>query len=171
MRQKSAPLGCSGDNLGINRMTRKILKSGLLFICVQIFSAPTFAEEFIGHVVSIADGDTLTVLVNEHDRIKVRLSEIDAPEKAQPFGQRSKQSLSDICFDKDAVLQKTGTDRYGRMVAKVYCAGVDANAEQIRTGMAWAYRKYLRDQSLLNLDTHFAIRSATKSWQNALAFE
>lgn len=117
-----------------------------------LFSCPAAAEEIVGRVVGVADGDTLTILVNGREQIKVRLAEIDAPEKSQPFGQRSKQSLSDLCFDKDAVLQKTDTDRYGRTVAKVYCDGMDANAEQIRRGLAWAYRKYLHDQSLLVLE-------------------
>lgn len=133
-------------------MIKWLLKLGSLLIIVQIFSASALAEEIIGHVVGVVDGDTLTILVNEHEQIKVRLAEIDAPEKAQPFGQRSKQSLSDLCFGKDAVLQKTDTDRYGRTVAKVHCAGIDANAEQIRVGLAWAYRKYIHDQSLLDLE-------------------
>ena len=114
----------------------------LLLVFAQLHWTSAFAEEIIGRIVGVADGDTLTILVNEHEQIKVRLAEIDAPEKAQPFGQRSKQSLSAMCFGKDAVLQKTDTDRYGRTVAKVYCAGVYANAEQIRVGLAWAYRKY-----------------------------
>jgi len=125
--------------------------SALLFLLL-LFSSHAFAEEIIGRVVGVTDGDTLTVLVNGHDQVKVRLAEIDAPEKSQPFGQRSKQSLSDMCFHKNAVLQTTDIDRYGRTVAKVYCSGVDANAEQIRVGMAWAYRKYLHDQSLLGLE-------------------
>lgn len=123
----------------------------LSFLLFTLLSA--VAEEITGHVVGVADGDTLTLLVKGHDQIKVRLAEIDAPEKSQPFGQRSKQSLSDQCFDKEAVLQKTATDRYGRTVAKVTCAGVYTNAEQIRVGLAWAYRKYLSDQSLLELES------------------
>lgn len=125
--------------------------SAILFLFL-LFSVHALGEEIKGRVVGVTDGDTLTVLVNGHDQIKVRLAEIDAPEKSQPFGQRSKKSLSDLCFNKDAVLQKTDTDRYGRTVAKVYCTGVYANAEQIRVGMAWAYRKYLHDQSLLSLE-------------------
>lgn len=117
-----------------------------------LLSFPAVAEEIVGRVVGVSDGDTLTILVNGREQIKVRLAEIDAPEKKQAFGQRSKQSLSDLCFDKNAVLQKTDTDRYGRTVAKVYCDGVYANAEQIRRGLAWAYRKYLHDQSLLALE-------------------
>jgi hypothetical protein len=49
-------------------------------------------------VVAIADGDTLTVHCNKHEQIKIRLAEIDAPEKKQPFGMRSKQSLSQLCY-------------------------------------------------------------------------
>jgi micrococcal nuclease len=78
----------------------------------------------------------------------VRLAEID-----QPFGQRSKQSLSDLCFARDTVLDTTDKVRYGRTVPKVYCGGVYANPEQIRSGMAWAYRKYHHDQSLLGLES------------------
>jgi endonuclease YncB( thermonuclease family) len=126
--------------------------SSLLFTLV-LLSTNALSEEIKGRVIGIADGDTLTVLVNEHDQIKVRLAEIDAPEKSQPFGQRSKQSLSDLCFNTEAVLQTTGIDRYGRTLAKVYCSGIDANTEQVKTGLAWAYRKYLHDQSLLELES------------------
>lgn len=121
-------------------------------ILTLLFSTPIFAEKIIGRVVSVADGDTLTISVQGHDQVRVRLAEIDAPEKKQPFGQRSKQSLSNLCFGKDAIMQKIRTDRYGRTIARVYCAKVDANAEQIRGGLAWAYRQYLQDQTLLDLE-------------------
>lgn len=124
-----------------------------LLLVLPLISESVEAEEIYGRVVAVADGDTLTILVSGHNQIKVRLAEIDAPEKVQPFGRRSKQSLSELCFDKEAVLHTTDTDRYGRTVAKVHCAGVDANTEQIRVGLAWAYRKYLHDQSLLNLES------------------
>jgi len=123
-----------------------------LLMLIQLVSATALAEEITGRIIKVSDGDTLTILVNGRDPIKVRLSEIDAPEKAQPFGQRSKQSLSELCFAKNAVIKTTGLDRYGRTIARVICAGTDANAEQIRRGFAWAYIKYLHDQSLLNLE-------------------
>lgn len=145
-------LSRNGDIKLHRHTTNGMWKLCALLIFAQLFSAPAFAEEIIGRVVRVTDGDTLTILANGHDQIKVRLAEIDAPEKAQPFGQRSKQSLSDLCFGKDAVLQKIDTDRYGRAVARVYCAGVDANTKQIRLGLAWVYRKYLHDQSLLDLE-------------------
>jgi len=104
--------------------------------------------DFTGKVVAVADGDTLTVL-RDSEQIKVRLVEIDAPEKAQAFGNRSKQSLSDLCFGKTATLDDRGKDRFGRTLAQVTCDGIDANAEQVQRGMAWVYRKYaLKDSPL-----------------------
>jgi len=101
-------------------------------------------------VVAIHDGDTLTVL-RDQEQIKVRLVEIDAPETGQAFGNRSKQSLSALCFNKQARLEDKGKDRYGRTLARVYCDGIDANAEQVRRGMAWVYDRYVTDSSLYAL--------------------
>lgn len=102
-------------------------------------------------IVGISDGDTLTARCTDQT-IKIRLAEIDAPEKAQPFGQRSKQSLSDLCFEKQAEVTPQTLDRYSRTVARVKCNGVEANAEQVRRGMAWAYIKYLHDPNLVVLE-------------------
>jgi endonuclease YncB( thermonuclease family) len=88
----------------------------------------------------------------EKRQIKVRLTEIDAPEKSQAFGQRSKQSLSDLVFDKQIRVEQQDIDRYGRVVGRVYAGGLNVNAEQIRRGMAWVYRQYNRDKSLLALE-------------------
>lgn len=106
-------------------------------------------------VVAIADGDTLTARCGEPDafyQVKVRLAEIDAPEKAQPFGDRSRQHLAALCFRKAAHIRPQTTDRYGRTVARVECEGKDANAEQVRSGMAWAYTRYLTDPRIPSLE-------------------
>lgn len=110
------------------------------------------AADIEGRVVGIADGDTLTVL-HQREQTKVRLAEIDAPEKAQPFGQRSRQSLADLCAHQPVRVQGKGRDRYGRTIGRVWCAGVDANAEQVRRGMAWVYDRYATDQALYTLQT------------------
>ena len=99
-------------------------------------------------MVGVTDGDTITVLLSTRQQIKVRLTEIDAPESKQAFGQQSKQSLSDLCFGKTARLVDHGVDRYGRTLARVYCAGTDANREQIKRGMAWVFDRYVTDRSL-----------------------
>lgn len=80
-------------------------------------------------------------MLRDKEHVKIRLAGIDAPEKAQAFGNKSKQSLSELCFDKMATLADQGNDRYGRTLARVHCEGIDANAEQVRRVMAWVYRK------------------------------
>lgn len=118
----------------------------LFYLCHAICMAGQTCK-----VVGVSDGDTLTATCAEDRQVKVRLAEIDAPEKAQPFGERSKQSLSDLCFGKEAEIAPQTTDRYGRTVASVHCGGTYANAEQIRRGMAWVYDKYVTDRSLYGL--------------------
>ena len=105
-------------------------------------------------IVGVSDGDTLTARCDPATNaaaqtLKVRLAEIDAPEKAQPFGARSKAHLASLCFGRAAQVRAQTVDRYGRTVARVWCDGVDANAEQVRVGLAWAYEHYLKDERLL----------------------
>jgi endonuclease YncB( thermonuclease family) len=106
------------------------------------------AETLTARVIGITDGDTITVLI-DHRQVKVRLADIDAPESKQAFGSRSKQALSDLCFQKNAKLETAGKDRYGRTIATVYCAGRNANAEQVRQGMAWVFDRYAKPDSPL----------------------
>lgn len=103
-------------------------------------------------VVGVSDGDTVTVLTSDKQQIKVRLANIDAPEKNQPFGQRSKQSLSELCFKKHADIRSQTIDRYGRTVAVVTCDGREANRHQVGMGLAWVYPKYNKDFSLPALE-------------------
>lgn len=102
-------------------------------------------------IVAIADGDTLTArceTVGGLENIRVRLAEIDAPEKGQAFGARSKQRLAELCFQKNATVTPGTKDRYLRTVANVACEGVDAGTEQVRAGMAWVFDRYAKDRSL-----------------------
>lgn len=102
-------------------------------------------------VIAIADGDTLTCLSDDRKQIKIRLAEIDAPEKQQAFGVRSRQSLAELCHERRAEVRVVDTDRYGRTVGRVTCSGTDANAEQVRRGLAWVYDRYVTDRNLYNL--------------------
>ncbi len=108
------------------------------------------AQDFSGDVVAIQDGDSLTVLVGKR-QVKVRLTEIDAPERKQAFGTASRQSLGEICFRRNAVVRNHGTDRYKRTLGRVFCNGVDANQDQVRRGMAWVFDRYVTDRSLYNV--------------------
>ena len=122
----------------------------LLFSLILIFlSYFTYAQEFSGKVVAIADGDTFTFLTSGKKQVKVRLAEIDTPERAQPYGTRARQALSDLILRKDVKVIKSDTDRYGRLVGHVFADGVHVNRMMVKEGMAWVYRQYLEDKSLL----------------------
>ena len=107
-----------------------------------------------GRVVGVADGDTVTVLDASRQQHKIRLIGIDAPEKKMPYGNRSKQSLSDLIFDRQVQVEYNKKDRYGRTVGKIIVDGVDANLAQIKAGMAWHYKQYQREQSVEDRDTY-----------------
>lgn len=110
------------------------------------------AQTIKGEVVGVADGDTITVLVNGHDQYKIRLAQIDAPEKSQPWGQNSKKALSDLVFRKTVEVEFDTKDRYGRVVGTVSVNGLNVNSKAVSEGNAWVYRQYLKDQSLLALE-------------------
>ena len=126
-----------------------MLRLSLKALCLTLLLAINPAQADVrGRVVSVHDGDTLTVLV-ERREVKVRLTDIDAPELKQAFGTRSRQSLAELCFGKEASLDVRGRDRYKRTLAIVTCAGTDANVEQVRRGFAWTYTRFARADSPL----------------------
>ena len=113
--------------------------------------------DFDGRVVRVADGDTVTVLREHSDgrkeQVRVRLSSIDAPERRQAYGTRSRQHLAGLVFDHHVRIEEQGSDRYGRVIGVVHVDGRNANQEMVRAGMAWAYRQYLNDSTMLRLET------------------
>lgn len=113
---------------------------------LALWGAAALADTIEGRVVGIADGDTLTVLDGEHRQHHVRLMGIDAPEKRQAFGTRSREHLAELAFHRDVVVEFTKHDRYVRIVGKVVVSGQDVGLAQIRAGLAWHYRQYAREQ-------------------------
>jgi endonuclease YncB( thermonuclease family) len=117
---------------------KSIILSFILFFCISLFSA-----EMTGKVVSVADGDTITIIENlDNGRFKIRLYGIDAPEKKQDFGQRAKQHLSSLIFNKVVKIKFTEIDRYGRIVGKIFLNDIEINIEMLKAGMAWHYSRY-----------------------------
>jgi endonuclease YncB( thermonuclease family) len=129
---------------------RKILRhiNKAVFI-LTILLMPIAAQQktITGKVVGVSDGDTITVLDGSKQQHKVRLEGIDAPESAQAFGQKSKQSLSDMVFGRNVTVVSSKTDRYGRALGKVTLEGKSINYVQVMYGMAWFYRAYSKDLS------------------------
>jgi len=117
-------------------------------------------------VVGISDGDTLRVRCPGRPQAVVRLAEVDAPEKDQPFGRRSKQYLASLCFRRQAEIRPSALDRYGRTVAHVTCSGSDASVAMVRAGLAWAYGAYLTDPQIRALEAA-ARRAHAGLWADA----
>ena len=127
-------------------MNFKLIPASALVLASTLLCAQAATIE--GRVVGVADGDTVTVLDDSNTQHKIRLSGIDAPEKKQAFGMRSKQSLSDLAFDKQVTVETNKRDKYGREVGKILLTtGQDVNLEQVVRGFAWRYKEYQREQS------------------------
>jgi endonuclease YncB( thermonuclease family) len=124
------------------------MMASLLILLIALCASPAQSDTLEAHIVKVSDGDTVTARDSTKSQHKVRLMGIDAPEKAQPFGNRSKQSLSDLAYDQDLTIQWIKKDRYGRLVGKLISNdGKDINLQQIQRGMAWHYKQYQKEQN------------------------
>jgi len=114
--------------------------------------AGTLPGQFSGRVVSVSDGDTISVLYNAGE-VRVRLSGIDCPEKGQAYGTRAKLFTSQAAFGRNVTVQVADHDRYGRVVGEVILPdGMNLNHELLRAGLAWWYRQYSSDRELAGLE-------------------
>jgi endonuclease YncB( thermonuclease family) len=111
------------------------------------FVAHAAAHELRGRVVSVVDGDTISIVDTANHLDRIRLAAIDAPERAQPYSVVSRRTLAARVLHRDIVVQWSTRDRYGRIVGKVIVDGADVNLAQVADGMAWHYRYYQREQS------------------------
>jgi micrococcal nuclease len=124
------------------------LKPLLAFLLLLITGPIQLPESVVlARVVGVTDGDTIHALVNDYHLLRVRLRNIDAPEKEQAFGQASKQNLSQYIFGRDVELHIFGQDRYGRTLAVIILDGVDINLQQVKDGYAWVYTRYIGEST------------------------
>jgi endonuclease YncB( thermonuclease family) len=116
-----------------------------------------------GKVIGVADGDTVTLLDAQKNQHKIRLQGIDAPEKAQAFGNKSKQSLHEMVHGKEVFVDVQKKDKYGRSVGKIWVNQTDACLEQIKRGMAWHYKQYANEQSPEDRDVYAQAESTARA--------
>ncbi len=151
---------------------------GAVAVALVPFYAPSAtAEELTGKVVRVADGDTVTVLTSDKQEVRVRLAGIDAPEKKQPYSNRSKQNLFRLTHGKEVRADCHKTDRYGRKICKVWvqpqdCPRCEKTVEvghaQIVAGLAWWYRKYGKEQSEEDRGLYIRAENEARSRQRGL---
>lgn len=118
---------------------------------------------FPAKVVKISDGDTIMIL-QDKQQIKVRLFGIDAPEKKQDYGQKSRQFLASLIAGQVVEVEPKGKDRYKRTLGIIHYKGQDINAQMVLNGYAWAYVKY----SIIYVDHESAARKNKQGlWQSS----
>jgi len=125
-----------------------------LVLLLALIQSITFAGTLTGRVVRVTDGDTIVVLDDNNSQHKIRLQGIDAPERGQAYGTKSKEHLSDSVAGKFVVVEYEKRDRYERILGKVLLSGEDMNLEQIRAGLAWHYKKYQNEQTPSDRDLY-----------------
>lgn len=118
------------------------LRHTAAFAFCLLFLLPALALAWQGKAVSIADGDTITVLRNGNEQVKIRVYGIDTPERSQAFGRRAKQFTASMVGNKVVEIEAIDQDRYGRTVGRVFVGGRELSEELVRAGMAWVYTKY-----------------------------
>lgn len=131
------------------------LCSNLYSICCVIFliSFPLIVDASVlqGKVDRVLDGDTIEVLQGQKP-VRVRLLNIDAPEKNQPFGRWSSDQLRRLVAGKPVTVVSTRKDRYERVLGRVFTSdGKEVNRELVLSGAAWVYDFYNTDKELPDL--------------------
>ncbi|MGO4801225.1 thermonuclease family protein [Pseudomonas sp. W22_MBD1_FP4] len=141
------------------------LKRTVIAVCLTlVLPLAAYADTtFSGRAVRVLDGDTIDVLTGTNDRVRVRLANIDAPEKAQAFGQKSKENLTRLVGGQNVKVIDVGGDQYGRRIGRVMVGADEANVEQVRAGLAWVYQRYNHDPRLPSLEEN-ARRNRTGLW-------
>jgi micrococcal nuclease len=137
-------------------LPRQFVILGLVLIaclqaCTSIDHGPSDNPKtgyIYGTVVGITDGDTQTILTAINKTAKIRLAEIDTPERGQPYGNRAKRELSDLTFKTPVAIRLVDIDRYERIVGRIYADDLDVSAELVRLGAAWVYRKHAEGRNL-----------------------
>ncbi|MFM9052963.1 MAG: thermonuclease family protein [Bacteroidota bacterium] len=131
----------------------RLLKSIQLLLIAYLFLGATALRELLGRVIKVADGDTITILIEGRIQEKIRFTGIDCPEKNQAFGSQAKTFTSDRCFGKNVRIAYESKDRYGRILGIVYLPdGKNLNKELLRAGLAWHYKQFDDSQDLAKLE-------------------
>lgn len=131
----------------------------LIFFIVAAYpiwlNAQSLPKPFYGKVIKIVDGDTYDVLTADYKTIRIRMNGIDAPEKKQAYGQKSKEHLSKLCFGKQVLVKPLKYDRNKRLIADSFTEDKkDLGREMVRSGYAWHFKKYSKDKILADDENH-----------------
>jgi endonuclease YncB( thermonuclease family) len=135
-----------------------MFKKSLIIIFI-FFSLNNYTQTIVGRVVGIMDGDTFKLITKDSTLLKVRLANIDCPEKKQPFSAKAKQFVSKAIFSRKVTIYVLKKDRYRRLIANViYNDSLNLNHELVKNGLAWHYVKYSKDTMLQTFENNARIK-------------
>ncbi|EEF8798606.1 thermonuclease family protein [Salmonella enterica] len=119
-----------------------------MFLLALLLPGTLFAAEMQGTVIRVIDGDTID-LFHERKPVRIRLANIDAPEKKQAYGRWSLHKLNSLVIGQTVTVTYTQSDRYGRILGRVVSNnGIEANRYMVQSGAAWVYDRYNTDNAL-----------------------
>jgi len=148
----------------------------LFLVLTLLIPCCVYADNIEGKVIRIIDGDTIDVINTvanasaSNKPVRVRLSNIDAPEKKQAYGSWSAKQLSALLTSDHVNIEYRGTDKYGRILGTVYVNGINLNREMVRAGAAWVYERYNADNELPDIQNQ-ARKSRRGLWGDANPIE
>ncbi len=138
--------------------------SFLVFALIfALLPTTALAERLSGRTVKVLDGDTIDLLLVDKTTMRVRLAGIDAPEKGQAFSERSREHLAQLVASKVVSVEWSKRDRYNRIIGKVLVDGRDVCLDQVRSGFAWHFKRYEREQSSEDRSTYGAAEIRARS--------
>lgn len=118
----------------------------VVWLCLAL---PVSAEVFQAKVLSVSKGDSITVLHDGYPE-KIRLANVNSPEKDQAYGQKAREFTSGMVLGKQVTVDTTGQDRHAQSFAEVRTDdGKILNEELVKAGLAWWYRKHAPDNTRL----------------------
>ena len=117
------------------------------------------AKTYTGKVIKVTDGDSINILY-EGKPLRIRLAEIDAPERGQAFWRKSREALSDYVAGKEVIVEEVDIDRWERVIGQVYLGDLWVNGALVRGGYAYVYPKYATSQRLFELEEEAYLNKA-----------
>ncbi len=114
---------------------------------ILLFCSYANSLELVGKVIKVSDGDTVTLLTDDKVSHKIRLNDIDAPEKKQAFGNKSRDNLASYIAGEIVTVKYKSKDKYGRILGTIYFENLDINLQQVKNGYAWVYKQYSKNQT------------------------
>ncbi|EEF5709829.1 micrococcal nuclease [Salmonella enterica] len=132
-------------------MKLKLMNTVFILTSTALVSGSLYAAEIRGKVIRVLDGDTIDVL-QDKTPVRIRLANIDAPEKKQAYGRWSANQLKGLVAAQPVTVTYTQTDRYGRIIGRVFTTnGTEASRFMVQSGAAWVYERYNADRALPEL--------------------